>query len=103
MQDALGDDYNFVDLTGSCDTSGIEAEFARLGAPLQVLHIDDPHVRDIYDCSLLLLRPDLHVYWRGDALPRTTTELAEAATGHQGSWRPELAVSAHPAQSARRI
>jgi 2-polyprenyl-6-methoxyphenol hydroxylase-like FAD-dependent oxidoreductase len=86
IQDALGANYNFVDLTGRCDSKELEAAFSRLGVPLQVLRIDDPHVREVYECSLLLLRPDLHIYWRGDALPDAVTELAAAATGHRGSW-----------------
>lgn len=30
---------------------------------------------------LLLVRPDLHVVWRGNALPRDATKLARIATG----------------------
>jgi 2-polyprenyl-6-methoxyphenol hydroxylase-like FAD-dependent oxidoreductase len=91
MQDTLGDDYNLVDLTGSTgsyDTGELEAEFARLGVPLHVMRVDDPHVREVYECSLLLLRPDLHIYWRGDELPATVTDLVQAATGHLPSWHP---------------
>jgi hypothetical protein len=99
MQDALGPDYNFVDLTGRCDSSELEAAFARLGVPLQMLRIDDPHVREVYQCSLLLLRPDLHIYWRGDELPESLAELAAAATGHRGSW-PSPARAGNSAEAA---
>jgi 2-polyprenyl-6-methoxyphenol hydroxylase-like FAD-dependent oxidoreductase len=92
IQDALGEDYNFIDLTGRCDSRELEAAFGRLGAPLHVLRIDDPHARTVYECPLLLLRPDLHIYWRGDTLPDTVTELAEAATGHRGSWHSAVGV-----------
>jgi 2-polyprenyl-6-methoxyphenol hydroxylase-like FAD-dependent oxidoreductase len=99
MQDALGADYNFVDLTGRSDSREIEAAFARLGVPLQVLRIDDPHVREVYQCSLLLLRPDLHIYWRGDELPEDVAELAAAAAGHRGSW-PSAAHAGDSAEAA---
>jgi hypothetical protein len=89
IQDVLGDDYNFVDLTGSYDTTELEAEFARLGVPLEVLHLDEPHVREVYECSLLLLRPDLHIFWRGDALPNPVRTLVEGATGWHPGWRPD--------------
>jgi hypothetical protein len=85
VQDALGPDYNLVDLTGVADTTALEAEFTRLGAPLQVLRIDDPHAAEVYEVSLLL-RPDLHVYWRGDQLPEDVMGLAQAATGHRGPF-----------------
>jgi 2-polyprenyl-6-methoxyphenol hydroxylase-like FAD-dependent oxidoreductase len=88
MQDALGPDYNIVDFTGIADTTALEDGFARIGAPLQVLRIEDPHAAEVYECSLLLLRPDLHVYWRGDQRPEDVLGLARAATGHQGSFHP---------------
>jgi 2-polyprenyl-6-methoxyphenol hydroxylase-like FAD-dependent oxidoreductase len=82
MQDILGDDYTLLDLTGACDTAVLEAAFARIGAPLTVVRLDEAHVRDVYGCSLLLLRPDLHIFWRGETLPIAVDELAVVATGH---------------------
>jgi hypothetical protein len=29
-----------------------------------------------------LLRPDLHIFWRGETLPAAVDELAVVATGH---------------------
>jgi 2-polyprenyl-6-methoxyphenol hydroxylase-like FAD-dependent oxidoreductase len=81
MQDVLGDNYTLLDLTSACDTTAIEMAFDRIGAPLEVLHLDDPHIRDVYGCSLLLMRPDLHVFWRGQTLPAAIDELALASTG----------------------
>lgn len=82
MHDILGDNYTLLDLTGACDTAALEAAFARIGAPLKVLRLDEAHVRDVYGCSLLLLRPDLHIFWRGETLPAAVDELAVVATGH---------------------
>jgi 2-polyprenyl-6-methoxyphenol hydroxylase-like FAD-dependent oxidoreductase len=81
MQDALGQDYTFIDLTGAADTSAVEAQFARLGAPLEILHIDDANVREAYETSLLLVRPDLHVFWRGETLPEDVEAWADQAVG----------------------
>jgi 2-polyprenyl-6-methoxyphenol hydroxylase-like FAD-dependent oxidoreductase len=81
MQDALGQDYTFIDLTGSADTSGVAAQFARLGTPLEVLSIDDANVREAYETSLLLVRPDLHVFWRGESLPDDLEGWADQAVG----------------------
>jgi 2-polyprenyl-6-methoxyphenol hydroxylase-like FAD-dependent oxidoreductase len=82
MQDILGENYTLLDLTGACDTAVLEAAFDRIGAPLTVLRLDEAHVRDVYGCSLLLLRPDLHIFWRGETLPAAVDELAIVATGH---------------------
>jgi 2-polyprenyl-6-methoxyphenol hydroxylase-like FAD-dependent oxidoreductase len=81
MQDCLGSGYTLIDLTGALDTTALEKEFGRLGAPLDVFRSDEPNVRDVYECSVLLVRSDLHIFWRGDVLPERLEEFAEAATG----------------------
>jgi hypothetical protein len=80
MQDVLGPDYVLLDLTGNADTSAVAAAFNRAGAPLQVFHSDERDARAVYGASLLLLRPDLHVFWRGERLP-DADRLTAAATG----------------------
>ncbi|HEY1362394.1 MAG TPA: FAD-dependent monooxygenase [Xanthobacteraceae bacterium] len=62
--------------------TGLQEAFAGLGAPLQLVDIADPHARDIYGHDLLLLRPDLHIAWRGNAPPADPHALAAMATGH---------------------
>jgi 2-polyprenyl-6-methoxyphenol hydroxylase-like FAD-dependent oxidoreductase len=80
VQDALGPDYSLLDLTGTGDTAPVEAAFAAHGAPLQVFRADEPGAREVYGAPLLLVRPDLHVVWRGTELP-DAEELAARATG----------------------
>src|SRR5262249_11455169 len=65
------------------------------GAPLDVLDIQDERARDVYGYDLLLLRPDLHVVWRGNRLPDNPGELAAIATGHNGGTTSELPVTGH--------
>ena len=46
-------------------------------------------VRNIYGYDLLLLRPDLHVVWRGNSPPDNPAELAAIVTGdHISRERP---------------
>ena len=42
---------------------------ARVGAPFETLTVDAAAARDVYGYDLLLLRPDLHIAWRGNADP----------------------------------
>jgi hypothetical protein len=49
---------------------------------LTVLNVDDDRLRELYGYDLLLLRPDLHVVWRGNCLPDDPARLADIATGH---------------------
>jgi hypothetical protein len=52
-----------------------------LHAPLDVLDAPGERAREIYQFDLLLVRPDLHVVWRGNKLPQDTAKIAAVATG----------------------
>ncbi len=79
LQDRLGSGYTLLRL-GDHDTSAFEK--AMQGVPFQVLDIRDARARELYGFDLLLLRPDLHVAWRGNRPPDPPRELAARATGH---------------------
>jgi len=68
------------------DTSALEKALRASGAPLTVLDIPDDAPRQVYGCDLLLLRPDMHVVWRGNRPPEDAREVAAIATG-QGETR----------------
>jgi 2-polyprenyl-6-methoxyphenol hydroxylase-like FAD-dependent oxidoreductase len=85
MQDRIGNDLTYALLRlgrSQADASGLVQAFAAVGAPLRVLDIPDDEPRAIYGRDLLLIRPDLHVAWRGDALPEDARRLAAMVTGH---------------------
>jgi len=83
VHDVIGDGYTLLRLGGSsADTSAIERGMQALGAPFDVLTIDGNAPRDVYGYDLILVRPDLHVVWRGDAAPSDPAQLAAVATGH---------------------
>jgi 2-polyprenyl-6-methoxyphenol hydroxylase-like FAD-dependent oxidoreductase len=84
MQDILGDDYTLLDLRGDFDATPLNEAFRALGAPLKVLHLDEARVRDVYGASVFLLRPDLHIAWRGETPPPDPDALAAMATGWAG-------------------
>jgi hypothetical protein len=85
MQDRIGygHGYTLLRLGGKwADTSALQRAFAAIGAPLQVLDIADERPRDVYGYDLFLLRPDMHVVWRGNEAPAEPEKLAALATGH---------------------
>ncbi len=87
MQDRIGygHGYTLLRLGGTqTDVGALQRAFAALGAPLEVLDIPDAAARDLYARDLILLRPDLHVAWRGNEAPREPEKLAAMATGHAG-------------------
>ena len=51
------------------------------GVPLRVEHRPEPAVAQVYDRALVLVRPDGHVAWRGDALPTDAIRLIDTVRG----------------------
>ena len=83
VHDVIGDGYTLLRLGGSAaDTSGLERAMQARGAPFAEVTIDASAPRDVYGYDLILVRPDLHVVWRGNAAPRDPARLAALATGH---------------------
>ncbi|MEO7690306.1 MAG: FAD-dependent monooxygenase [Sphingomonas sp.] len=82
LQDKTGNDYTLLDLTGTYDSFAMEAAFAAIGAPLLVVRLDEPHVREVLKGSAFLLRPDLHIAWRARGYPEAAEDIARIATGH---------------------
>jgi len=83
VHDVIDDGYTLLRLGGSsADTSAIERAMQALGAPFDALTIDGDVPRDVYGYDLILVRPDLHVVWRGDAAPSDPMQLVAVATGH---------------------
>jgi 2-polyprenyl-6-methoxyphenol hydroxylase-like FAD-dependent oxidoreductase len=74
--------YTLLRLRNSHKTDNLKKAFLDRGVSLTVLDIADESVRAVYDRDLLLLRPDMHVVWRGNQAPENAAELAALATGH---------------------
>jgi hypothetical protein len=74
--------YTLLCLDGRHDTAALQEAFRGRSAPFNVLHVASEAARAIYERDLILLRPDMHVVWRGNNLPENPAELAALATGH---------------------
>jgi 2-polyprenyl-6-methoxyphenol hydroxylase-like FAD-dependent oxidoreductase len=83
LHDVIGDGYALLRLAGAqADSAALAQAFGSFSAPFAVLDINEDRPRDVYGYDLLLLRPDLHVVWRGNRLPEDPARLAGLATGH---------------------
>jgi hypothetical protein len=80
IHDRLGLYFTLVALV-DVDSAPIQAAASRLGIPLEVLKLGRTDLRTIYERDLLLVRPDQHVAWRGDALPADLVGLLQRITG----------------------
>jgi len=81
LQDVVGHWYTLLHFGGGGDICEFEAAFRAIGAPLTVLHLDEPHMHKLYDKSMFLLRPDMHIAWRGDKAPASVGKLVDRVTG----------------------
>jgi 2-polyprenyl-6-methoxyphenol hydroxylase-like FAD-dependent oxidoreductase len=82
LHDRIGDGFTLLRLGGTrADTAGLAQAMRATGAPFEVLEIGDKTARAVYGYDLLLLRPDLHVAWRGNEPPGDGKRLADVVTG----------------------
>lgn len=80
--DLFGEEYCLLSFTTAADPARrIEASFDAAGVPLRCERIDDPAVRALYRRDLVLVRPDGHVAWRGDAPPSDPAHLVNRVRG----------------------
>jgi hypothetical protein len=60
---------------------GFAGEAKRRRMPLAVVRIDDAAIAQLYERRLVLVRPDGHVAWRGDAAPDDAGAVLDRARG----------------------
>jgi 2-polyprenyl-6-methoxyphenol hydroxylase-like FAD-dependent oxidoreductase len=83
IQDRIPDGYTVLRTGGATgDTSALEHAIAARGAKVSRLDVTDAVAREVYGYDYLLLRPDLHVVWRGNTPPEDAERIAAVATGH---------------------
>jgi hypothetical protein len=79
--DWFGRGFTLVAQGEGDDAAPFEREAARLGLPLQVVRCRDPEIGALYQRRLVLVRPDGHVTWRGDAPPADPRGVLDVARG----------------------
>ncbi|XYI03933.1 FAD-dependent monooxygenase [Sorangium sp. So ce1128] len=83
LHDRIGSGFTLLQVGASDhDTRGFQRAADDLGVPFDILRVPDPHVREIYGRDLFLVRPDLHVAWRGNSIPDDPARIIAVATGH---------------------
>jgi 2-polyprenyl-6-methoxyphenol hydroxylase-like FAD-dependent oxidoreductase len=67
--DQFGTGFTLVDLSGSGQGVRLAARANQRGVPVTRLPVAEEQVRRCWERELVLVRPDQHVAWRGDAAP----------------------------------
>ncbi len=81
LYDGLGDGYALLRFDRGADTSPLRLAAQRRGMPLKVLDVDPADAAGLYRHALVLVRPDRHVAWRGQAAPADPAVLVDVVCG----------------------
>jgi len=90
--EAFRDKFTIVTFIGAEAVKELVDAADALNMPIQVLAVDEPYVRSVYESDLVLVRPDGHVAWRGNSLPADLIDLIGTVVGR---------VDAHQRESRR--
>ena len=92
LHDRIGNGYTLLRFDhDNIEMSALTEAFAANGAPFDEIAFDDAHAVEVFEgYKLFLLRPDLHIVWRGNAAPADPARLVAIATGWQSAQRTEI-------------
>ena len=80
--DLFGRGFTLLVLSAKAiDTPAFAAIARKAGIPLDIVSLSEPHVREVYERLLVLVRPDGHVAWRGNTLPDNAEEIIDRMRG----------------------
>ena len=80
VMDLLSDQFTLIRFA-DVDVSAFELAAKALKFPLTILDIRDTHAANIYEKKLILVRPDQHVCWRGNTMPKDALAIINKIRG----------------------
>ena len=82
IHDRFGRDFTLLRL-GDCtaDTAALQAAAQARGVPLSLLDVPSEQAYALYGGRLLLIRPDHHIAWRGNAAPADAQAVIDRVIG----------------------
>ncbi len=82
LSDTLGAGFTLLRLTETAsDGHELASAAAARGIPLDAVTVTDARVRELYQKDLVLIRPDQHIAWRGNATPADAESLLARLVG----------------------
>ena len=80
--DLFGRGFTLLDLSGrSDDAKAFAAAANKVNLPLEIVVLDEPRMREVYERAFVLVRPDGHVAWRGDTMPINAAAVVDQVRG----------------------
>jgi 2-polyprenyl-6-methoxyphenol hydroxylase-like FAD-dependent oxidoreductase len=83
INDLIGNTYAILRMGRHVEeVDALVSAFKQIGAPITVLDFPQDRFRQLYGANYVLVRPDLHIAWRGNTLPDDPNKVAAVATGY---------------------
>lgn len=79
--DHFADGFTLLRTNAEIDAGPLVSAAKHVGMPLAVLDVEEAAVRERYDAALVLIFPDGHVAWRGNACPVDARAVIDGARG----------------------
>ncbi|MDC1295891.1 FAD-dependent monooxygenase [Myxococcota bacterium] len=83
--DLFGEQFILLCFDRGAKTDRLLSAAASCSMPIRRLTLDEPETAALYERKLVLVRPDGHVAWRGDALPSDDAALSELVDRVRGA------------------
>jgi 2-polyprenyl-6-methoxyphenol hydroxylase-like FAD-dependent oxidoreductase len=81
IYDRLGLDYTLLRFDPAVDVTPLMSAAVSAAVPFELCDVRRPDSPDVFQRSLLIVRPDQHVAWRGDSPPDDCASLVERLRG----------------------
>jgi 2-polyprenyl-6-methoxyphenol hydroxylase-like FAD-dependent oxidoreductase len=83
INDLIGNTYAILRMGKKVEeVDALVDAFKQIGAPITVIDFPEDKFRQLYGANYFLVRPDLHIAWRGNDLPQDPAKVAAVATGY---------------------
>ncbi|MDE0779626.1 MAG: FAD-dependent monooxygenase [Alphaproteobacteria bacterium] len=79
--DRFSDGFTLLRTNSDIDAGPMISAARAVGLPIEILDIDSADVRQRYEAALVLIFPDGHIAWRGDACPVDARALIDRSRG----------------------
>jgi hypothetical protein len=83
MYDRFGPGFTLVDFAGDGRAGPLLAAARLAGLPVTHAVVRDANARTVWERDLVLVRPDHHVAWRGDASPKNPAAVVARVRGRE--------------------
>lgn len=79
--DLFGRDFVLLRFDPAQPVDLLVAAASKAGMPLTVVDLENPEARELYECALVLVRPDGHVAWRADHQSQDSGSVIDTVRG----------------------